>query len=189
MTTDRSTASIALGFLSVFSPSSVGFVGGLLVLNQRARPLEFHCTAAVQPSRALELLYGATFRPYLFGEQIGGTLLKRAQARLSLCLTDTIEVLAAREVWPHPLIGLESSEMNSEHSAAERAVRATGAQREGLDLTPVDLQGHAAWVVSSAQQDHAQALRVLEQCSRFDLLEPFQRLRDAIEEAHRSQAA
>ena len=49
-----------VGFLSVRYRSEHGFFGGYLIVNQLARPLEFHCTMPVRPSRSQELLYGKT---------------------------------------------------------------------------------------------------------------------------------
>ena len=60
----------AIGFLTVVTIPDQGLVGGYLVLNAAARPLEFHCTTPVRANRAQEILYGPTLRPYLFGEQI-----------------------------------------------------------------------------------------------------------------------
>src|SRR5688500_11494160 len=59
----------ALGFLTVVEHDQFGLVGGYLILNSSGRPLEFHCTAPVKPSRAQQILYGPTLTPYLYGEQ------------------------------------------------------------------------------------------------------------------------
>ena len=67
-----------LGFLTVVEDQKSGLFGGYLVLNSAGRPLEFHCTAPVKPTRAQEILYGPTLKSYLYGEQIGKTLLDHA---------------------------------------------------------------------------------------------------------------
>src|SRR5262249_29502535 len=92
----RGTKTGALAFLTVVDDSQHGACGGLLVLNATGRPLEFHCTTPVKPNRAQEILYGPTLRPYLYGEQIGATLVAKAAAPIDLLCVDLVEVLAVR---------------------------------------------------------------------------------------------
>ena len=80
----------ALGFLTVVEQDPLGLVGGYLLLNGAGRPLEFHCTAPVKPNRAQQILFGPTLAPYLYGEQIGQTLIaKGAIAPMLVCRTPT----------------------------------------------------------------------------------------------------
>ena len=60
---------VHLGFLTVIECARDGFVGGLLILNQLGRPLEFHCSVPVRPNRAQEILYGPTLCGFLCGER------------------------------------------------------------------------------------------------------------------------
>ena len=79
MTTGCSNSLSAMGFLTIVESSAQGIFGGYLLLNEAGRPLEFHCTAPVRPNRAQQILYGPTLKPYLFGEQIGQTLLSQTK--------------------------------------------------------------------------------------------------------------
>ena len=88
MTAKQSKSLPAIGFMAVDETSEGDLLGGLLVVNPRLRPLEFHCTAPVRANRAQQILYGSTLRPYLYGEQIGPALTASAAARLSLILVD-----------------------------------------------------------------------------------------------------
>ena len=71
---------ISLGFLTVRKHPSRGYFGGFLVLNVLARPLEFHCTLPVQPTRAQQILYGATLDEFISGEQIARALILKAKS-------------------------------------------------------------------------------------------------------------
>ena len=83
----------ALGFLTVLEHDQQGLVGGYLLLNASGRPLEFHCTAPVKANRAQQILFGPTLAPYLYGEQIGQTLVAKGSiAPLAVC-TDIEQVL------------------------------------------------------------------------------------------------
>src|SRR6185503_12431585 len=81
-----------------------GFFGGYLVLNSSGRPLEFHCTAPIKPNRAQEILYGPTLQPYLYGEQIGQTLVRASQLKVPLLVTDLAPMLATAELVAEPLV-------------------------------------------------------------------------------------
>ena len=93
----------AIGFLTVLEHGQHGLFGGYLVLNTAGRPLEFHCTTPVRPNRAQEILYGPTLRPYLYGEQIGRTLLAKAKSEPLAVCTDVEPALALRDFVPLPL--------------------------------------------------------------------------------------
>src|SRR3954469_20221301 len=86
-----------LGFLTVVEHPQHGLFGGFLLLTMNGRPLEFHCTAPVKPNRAQEILFGPTLAPYLYGEQIGRTLLAKSSVEPLVVCTDLAAMLAVRE--------------------------------------------------------------------------------------------
>ena len=88
MSTTNAKPKPALGFLTVVEHPQHGLFGGYLLLNLAGRPLEFHCTAPIKPNRAQEILYGPTLESYLYGEQIGCTLLGQAKIEPLAVFTD-----------------------------------------------------------------------------------------------------
>ena len=94
----------ALGFLTVIEHPQYGLFGGYLVLNTAGRPLEFHCTAPIKPNRAQQILYGPTLESFLYGEQIGQTLVNQASIPPMLICTDREPALAAREHVSMPVV-------------------------------------------------------------------------------------
>jgi hypothetical protein len=169
-TSSRNAA--ALGFLTVTEHAELGLFGGYLVLNASGRPLEFHCTSPVKPNRAQEILYGPTLRPYLYGEQIGQTLIAKAKNDVAIVCTDQPGCLAAREFIERPLVLLLV---------------------EQIDLSGVllgarfDLGRNAAAVAAQYSADEEQARAAIGQLHEgIDLLEPFARIREALEEAQKS---
>ena len=94
MEADNGNSLAAIGFLTALEDADHGWFGGYLVLSHQGRPLEFHCSAPVQPTRAQRILYGPTLRPYLLGEIIGRTLLLRAELPVQAVLTDLPDMLA-----------------------------------------------------------------------------------------------
>ncbi len=166
-----------LGFLAVVEHSQHGLFGGYLVLNHGGRPLEFHCTAPVKPNRAQEILYGPTLKPYLYGEQIGKTLLDRAKTLPSVVLTDSPPALALREVIEAPLALIGESD----GVLASEAAGPSGA------LCCFELLGHQAAVEQRFVSDRERLTTLLAPVAQsIDLAEPFFRIREAIEEANRA---
>src|SRR5512137_623050 len=88
MTASGAKSLATIGFLTICERPELGIVGGYLVLNTAGRPLEFHCTVPVRPSRAQEILYGPTLKPFLYGEQIGRALIAKAVSQPLFVCTD-----------------------------------------------------------------------------------------------------
>ncbi len=183
----------ALGFLTVIEHPDQGLFGGYLVLNMAGRPLEFHCTAPIKPNRAQQILYGPTLEPYLFGEQIGATLLNKATAEPLVVCTDREPVLALREHVSVPValvMPAEAAEPDKPLAGqagrdADRSLRLDAAHR-GLRLATFLLGCNRLAVSVAAERDRELIVQRLAPCAdAFDLSEPFQRIREAIDEARR----
>jgi hypothetical protein len=163
----------AIGFLTVTEHAEHGLFGGYLILNSSGRPLEFHCTAPLKPSRAQEILYGPTLRPFLFGEQIGQTLLAKAKVKPFVVCTDEIAMLSAREFSEVPLLLVPTDASKSDPPGVGNPFKLGSRQVYAAKSHPDD-QGVALEKWTAA---HADSL---------DLLEPFTRIREALEEAQKT---
>jgi hypothetical protein len=170
-TTPNSLSTFA--FLTVLEIPQVGYCGGMLVLNQWGRPIEFHCSAPVNPTRTQEILFGSTLKAFLFSEQIASALLEQTKKRPQLILvdqpqlldfhaqTDVPLLLVSREDYPLP-----SSLWNGKVSVPRRL--------DEWQLIAVVAPGAEAPVLAAAQDFSEQ----------LPLDEPFERIRNAIDEAH-----
>jgi hypothetical protein len=173
----------AWGFLTVLDSDEQGLIGGYLVLNETGRPLEFHCTAPVKANRAQQILFGPTLQPYLYGEQIGQTLLAKGSIRPAVVYTDVEPALAMRDfvdvpvalVLPPPETsegsGTPERRVDRGHSLAHLATFALGANRLA--------------VPRRHRSDEQTILGRQQSLEAIDLAEPFGRIRDAIGEAQR----
>ena len=179
-----------IGFLTVTEHEGQGLFGGYLVLNTGGRPIEFHCTAPVRANRAQEILYGPTLKPYLYGEQIGRALLDRGKSNPLIVFTDLEPVLALR---PHSntLVALVTDESQTQ-PPRERSFRLDGPHPGVAGPAVTRLHrfsvGSQHLAVEAAQRaDEAEITkRWTPYAEDFDLLEPFGRIREAIDEARRS---
>ena len=167
----------AFGFLTVSEDDQHGFFGGYLVLSQLGRPLEFHCSTPIFPSAAQRILYGSTLRSYVLGELIGQTLVKKAKLSVEVVITDLEEMLSLGLVW-EGLLGWLSPKIESDDR--DPVARAT------VDAPVVELDGYRL-MGSATCRWSAEAMRetLTSIGSHIDLAEPFDRIREAIEEAQR----
>lgn len=156
-----------VGFLTVIEDAQFGHLGGYLILNVAGRPVEFHCTAPIQPSRAQQILYGPTLRPLLYGEQIGPALIARSKSAPLFVCTDAAPCLATRKLVETPIVLVGASEATIGHRFT------LGELTASVDSSYIADEGGIAEHWRSWLHD-------------FDLLEPFGRIREAIEEAQRS---
>jgi hypothetical protein len=97
--------------------------------------------------------------------------------------------MAAREFWDKPMLCLRLTPSTEVKSAVVRQTSDANLMENGMQFRELEVRGAKAWALADRIHDGEVAEHVLHQCAPFDLGEPFQRLRDAIDEAHRSQAA
>ena len=162
----------AVGFLTVAESTETGFVGGLLVVNALGRPLEFHATTPIRPSRAHEILYGNTLLPFLLGERIAGSLVAHAKTALRLVFTDRFEVWQGLGEVSETLALLASHEQFASLPLPPNS--RTSDLPSGLKVLP------ATRTISSLVDEVMGTLRI------EDLTEPFERIREALEEAQKA---
>lgn len=187
---------ITLGFLTVVEHPQYGLFGGYLVLNNGGRPLEFHCTAPIKPNRAQEILYGPTLESFLYGEQIGQTLVNQASTPPLLICTDKQPVLAVQEHVAPPVVLVlppqdeafdEPSDIPAAVDRSGRVLRIDAAHHDGPRLATFSLGRNRVALPEQAEENRQLVTeRFAELADAFDLAEPFQRIRDAIEEARQA---
>jgi hypothetical protein len=158
--------------LTVVELSAIGHCGGLLIVSQIGRPIEFHCTAPVASNRAQEIMYGLTYNGFLFSDQIGMALVDKAKNQPTLFVTDCADILPMTELIDAPLIL---------------------AEQPGVKTEPFDGRGLASFSVQNqtiycgnAKADQVEGIRNHTEsfAKNLPLDEPFERIRQAIEEAH-----
>jgi len=164
------TGATIFGYISAVESAEHGFFGGYLLVSPLGRPVEFHCTAPIRPSRAQQILYGPTLQPYLLGEQIAGTLLAKAQTRPQIILTDQSSVLCHRAKLAIPIVYLDITEPDASINRPNA----------------LNISGHAIDLAPGYESDADAAIALLTTLAgHVDLPEPFERIHEAIREAQR----
>jgi hypothetical protein len=174
ITNPTPSGATTFGYLSAIESADHGYFGGYLLISPLGRPMEFHCTAPVRPSRAQEILYGPTLRPYLLGEQIAGALIAKTQTLPQIILTDQPSVLCHRMKIALPLVCLVSEPSDASDIA------------DGDASGQIIVAQHRFELAAGFESDRAGAIALLAELSQtVDLPEPFDRIHGAIREAQR----
>ena len=181
------------GFLSTFDSPEHGYFGGYLIVSLLGRPVEFHCTSPVRPSRAQEILYGPTLQPYLFGEQIGGALLQAAKLSPRLILTDQAAILTVRPQASVPMALVLGRVDTGAAPTLDEAGGATGVASSLVDATRLhSFDGqfaagnyHLQLATGYEMEQHTVVELVTQLRQHVDVAEPFGRIHEAIREAQR----
>ncbi len=188
------------GFLTVVENPRLGLIGGYLILNHLGRPAEFHCTTPVRANRAQEILYGATLDAFLYGEQIAQILIEKAKIKPVIVITNQSLVLSVQEFIEIPVVGI-SGDCHSENAIqvfdAENSVKyeknsviATIASIPGLTVARWSEQAVGRYRLAVPELTARPALETVDELKAvsqaIDFLEPFERIRLAIEEAQKA---
>jgi hypothetical protein len=183
------------GYLSVLESAEHGYFGGYLIVSPLGRPLEFHCTAPIRPSRAQEILYGPTLRSYIVGDRIAGVLLNAARLTPRLVLTDQPEIVSAKRPGAMSILLVLSRQTIGDEQVLVTTLQNDAASnhrvQEEIDLMPSWSEPFTAFsyrfrqlcTAGSPGCDIIDALSKL--AERVDIGEPFGRIHDAIREAQR----
>ncbi|WP_417391122.1 hypothetical protein [Gimesia sp.] len=169
MGADGGKIDLKLGFLTTIECPDGSLIGGLLVTNHFGRPLEFQCTTPVKPNRTQEVLYGPTLVPFLLGEVIGQTLVEKMNIKPHLVLVEQEQAMELQNHISIPVAILTDVEQIIEENAAYISEQ-IGRNRLRFDAA------------------HQTGKTAIENTSRnipadADLGEPFERVREALNEA------
>ena len=134
--------------------------GGSLATDEKTRPIEFRCTSPIRPNDYQRVLYGNTLDSYIFVDLIGVPLVNATRESIDFVLVDDERFLAIRPSVGVPVILLVPSSQDRE-------------------TTSVTLRAYPGFETESVA---AQSVSIFK--GGIDLLEPFERVRLALEQAH-----
>jgi hypothetical protein len=140
--------------------------GGVIITDGETKPYEFRCTSPIRPTALQRVLYGDTLDEHIHIELVGIPLLKAAKEEPSLVIVRKPVLLNVRPKVSVPVV-----------LAASRGVGSSGGDKQAR------LVAHAEF---PAEADSAQAM-LAKLIEKRDLMEPFERLRVALTEAHKQR--
>jgi len=171
-----------VGFLGMLTlEKGSAFRGGILVTDDWGKPLEFRCTAPVRPNQVQRTLYGQTLLPHIAVELIGLPLLKSIQEKPSLVIIQEDVFFDVRLRYEAPLVRLwRQGEQVRLQSAGEQEQANSVLNCGTGKFQPIVLEVHRQFHTDS--QSCAGCLS--DMFGRWDLIEPFERLKRALEYVH-----
>lgn len=161
---EKDAAGPNLAYLSCPPGPDKNFLGGLLITDARSRPLHFGYVAPVRPTPIQRLLYGGTLPEHVRVDVIAKKLFSDGVPVVpDVLFVDDRQLLAARRVFMIPTAVLERRPTGGDSSNSLSTVQYTVDQHSGDDDS-----------VGRVLADLEQAI---------DLIEPFNRIREALKEA------
>jgi len=155
---EDSSPTLRIAFIDTILFDDGSIRGGVLVTDKETRPYEFRVTSPIKPTTLQKLLYGASLTDYVYGQLIALPLLKNVKEAISLAICIKDNLLVARPNLNIPFVVLKKV--------------------SGSDSLVV--QAHPDYL---GEQGHAEII-VYDMIQRFDLTEPFNRLKLAVHEVH-----
>jgi hypothetical protein len=160
----------------VLESSEHGLFGGYLVLSPQGRPLEFRCSTPVIATRAQEILYGPTLRPYLLTDVIGQSLVAGSEISVEVILTDERDMLQLALLRREEVLHVERLARDASATVSEHMPILLG--------NSIEFHGCRITAASTFTADAARLRWNLEPlAANVFLAEPFDRIRAALTEA------
>ncbi len=172
-----------LGYLAVERLEGWAYQGGYLILDRYGHPLSFHCTEVVEPNRVQVILYGATLERFLLGRHLAGALLAKGRPVPQLVLVNHPAVLQGAKHGEVPLAWIRPEDREFLSGPGQEPSFAP-------PETSSQVVKFRQWVLQLDKSDPQrlqQVQQVLEAAEEsWDLMEPFSRIAQALEEARRA---
>ncbi len=178
---------VKLGFLA-FKELERGYRGGLLITDNRGKPLEFRCTSPIRPNQVQRILYGRNLIPYLAVNLIGIPLTNSVTEKPTLIVVNHDVFLDLRELIEKPVLFIRrqgesfGTDVDTQNRPNHDPVLL---ECEGARFDPIVVESH--WRYREETQQLRQHLREI--FDYVDLLEPFERVAHALEEVERQKAS
>ena len=165
----KDPSELILSYFTCPQDAAGAFLGALMLTDYRARPVHFSFVSPIRPTRFQRILFGSTLEEHVNIDVVGQKLLKDIPSVPDVLFVDRQELVALRQITDIPTAFLSRS-ADDEADAAR--------------LTTL------AYDTSSNTEDEEIVGRILASLETFvDLIEPFNRMREALKEAIKSADA
>ena len=196
------------GFISTVETESGGVAGGLLILDRAGRPVEFHCSLPVIPDKFQQILYGNCLRSTVINDQVVPALVGKTKLAVDIWLTNQPELQTFAKAESKPWVAVQQSGV-VDHGPSPAGIPCSSIEVQGIQFyhlnPPCGPGNHASnsWppgadqhknMTTTAGSVHAGSVHadsdrhvsnLLAEFIHLDQInEPFDRIRDAVGEAH-----
>lgn len=173
-----------IGFLDYLDlESGAAYRGAILITDSWGKPLEFRCTAPVRPNPVQRTLYGQRLLPHMAVELFGVPLLRNVQEKPGIVLVQNEFFFDLRRHTEFPLVRIRQQGTQVKVSEDEKPSTSLLDSASGK-FQPIIVEQHPEY--PDDRQTCLETLRDLFQ--RWDIIEPFERLKKALEYVHEKKA-
>ncbi len=159
---------ISIGYMMVLRMDENGYLGGIMVTDAYAIPLEFKYSEPIKPTGLQKILYGSSIEKYLMVDVIAKKLIQNVQEKPKFILLDDSRLLGLQS--KSPIIYIANSSKNEKEKESDEL-------REGLNTEELEAGFKIVYTGTLTSED----MKWLERLSdEIDILEPFQRLKEAL---------
>jgi hypothetical protein len=170
-----------LAFIALNELEKDVFRGGVLVTDAQGKPLEFRCTSPIQPTAVQKTLYGGTLRAHMSVELTARPLLAALKEKHDAVIVTQDDFLELRRLIAQPLLIVSkqgskvATQQDPDNPAKSELLSSPTGKFEPVTVTchwqhPEDIDATTANLASIF--------------SRFDLVEPFARITNALKLLH-----
>ncbi len=181
--TDPNVIETALGYLGWHEMADgQSYTGGLLVVDEDGFPQEFRCTEPIRPSTVQSILYGDSFRKYMFTQLIGRNLFDHLSLRPKIVLVDDDQLLLIQDELPVHVAHLARLDDDGD------VVQVDLDEEESSTFSLSTPQGTRVSVSLRGNEPAraAECRTILDVCAaRMDVYEPFSRVSAVLEALER----
>ncbi len=166
------------GYLVVQADEGGTYIGGLMVTDTSGLPVDFRFTDPVTPTRLQRALYGGVLDRYLRTEVVLRTLMEALEQPPSVLVVDDATLL------DEPVDCCPMAFVGPSRSAAIGALGTRSGQGQGSNtfLLQASDSGHPLRVTlpAESQDEESVAATLVAVAERMDVLEPLERVRQAL---------
>jgi hypothetical protein len=177
-----STPDSRLAFLGMlYVDKGAGYRGGILVTDGGGKPVEFRCTAPVRPNPVQKTLYGQTLLPHIAVELIGLPLLRSIKEKPWLVVIQDPVFFDVRLHSESALVRLwrQGEQVRLQTSDDQPQTNAVLSCETGK-FQPIVYEAHSQFRADT----ETIAQQLSEMFTRWDLIEPFERINRALAYVH-----
>lgn len=150
-----------------------GYIGGLLIINDRGIPRDFRCTSPLRPNVTQRALYGDTLESHISVELLGLQLLDAITLPTLCCVVEDSVLLELRERVDLPIVHIEQSRESDSSNGGSNGRFRLESSISGVQ--PVTIRTYQKADYEAVGKTLGNAF------GRIDLLEPFDRITSAID--------
>ncbi len=180
---DSASVNQTMAYLVIAGQREKEYLGGIMVVDRRGLPLEFHYSEKVNPTKIQEILYGNVLERFIKENVLCENLFQALKTKPDLLILDERELELSGEVFSSPVVYLEKTKVKplKEVSLNERL-------NEESVLFQARRYEHPLLVrfYNSNPEEQKKALAVISNISEtMDVLEPISRIKEALKQVEK----